>query len=84
MKTDKPKVCAYVSKEVKDSVSRFRVENGNISESFALNIIITKYLGLKSPVSGLHQEFDAAIMSRIKNLEQRVSSLEKAGGKEND
>lgn len=74
MPTDNPKVSAYVPEAVKNRLTQFREEQGNISESQAVILILSEYFGIEQIVKT--QSIGGVTPRRIETIESRLDQLE--------
>lgn len=76
MGTNNPKVSAYVPQPLKARLNAYRKENNNISESYAVTIILAHYFGMEQMISSTSETIAAGVtLARIEALEKEVQSL---------
>lgn len=77
MPTDNPKVSAYVPQALKDRLTEFRHEQGNISESQAVIIILSEYFGIPTNVNSAPEGVTVGCVTpaRLEQLESQVAIL---------
>lgn len=77
MPTDNPKVSAYVPQALKDRLTQFRQEQGNISESQAVTIVLSEYFGIPTNVNSASEGVTVGCVTptRLEQLERQVAIL---------
>lgn len=77
MPTDNPKVSAYVPQALKDRLTQFRQEQGNISESQAVTIVLSEYFGIPTNVNSASEGVAVGCVTpaRLEQLESQVAIL---------
>lgn len=77
MATNNPKVSAYVPQSLKDRLEAFRREEGNISESFAVAIILAQYFGMEQVINRPSEgtAVGGVTLARMESLEKKLIDL---------
>lgn len=78
MPTKNPKVSGYVPQVLKDRLAEFQEEQGGISESQAITIVLSEYFGIEQKVkkSAEGVSVGGITLSRIETIEDRLTRVE--------
>jgi hypothetical protein len=75
MATDKPKVSGYVPAVLKERLKEFCAENGDISESQALTIVLAEYFGVELEVKPAEVVIGGVTLEAFRDMQASFSAL---------